>query len=252
MASAPISRCFEQPDKEYIFELRRISLDGREPFEALLRAVASVLKLGGHADQYANGHEIYPEITNQLDVNEYCELGDDIGSPIDNCAITLNDNIVQRMITCLVKPTYPQYHETLHLLAKCSAVSIKNRDILANSHQLQEVVLRELSIGSQASTCYNALKLIEQEAAVPKGAFPAVARMLLVFSGVKPLGYKNMRSQMIEKAALGAMRVLTRTMLDEEWKEARKTIRKCLSGKLEEKLYRKVQAICSQKPIQHY
>jgi len=232
-----------QPDKEYIFELRRISLDGRESFEALLRAVANVLKLGGHADQYASGHEIYPEITNQLDFNEYCMLGDDISSPNEKCAITLNETIVQRMISFLVKHTYPHYHETLQLLAKCSALSIKNRDILANSQQLQEVVLRELSIGSQAGTCYNALKLIEQGAAVPKGAFPAVARMLLVFSGVKPLGYKNMRSEMIEKAALGAMRVLTRTMRDQEMKEARKTIRKCLSGKLGEELHRKVKAI---------
>jgi len=235
-----------QPDKEYIFELLRTSHDGREPFYALLQAVAGVLQLKGHADQYANGNEIYPEITSHLDVNEYSMPGHGI------CDITLNHDIVQKMVSFLVQRVYPCYHETLQLLAKCSALSVENRDILSNNNELRDVVLRELSIGSQASTCYNALKLIEQGAAVPKGAFPAVARMLLLFSGVKPLGYKHMRSEMIEKAALGAMRVLTRTMLDEEWKEARKTIRKCLSGKLEEKLYRNVQAICSQKPVQHY
>jgi len=242
----------DQPDKQYIFELLRTSHDGREPFDALLRAVAGELQLKGHADQYANGNEIYPEITNHLDVDEYCMPGDGIGSPDDKCAITLNDDIVQKMVSFLVQRIYPHYHETLQLFAKCSAVSVENRDILSNNHELREVVLRELSIGSQASTCYNALKLIEQSAAVPKGAFPAVARMLLVFSGVKPLGYKHMRCEMIEKAALGAMRVLTRTMLDEEWKKARKTIRKSLYGKLEEKLYRKVQAICLQKTMKHY
>jgi len=241
-----------QPDKKYIFELLRTSHDGREPFDALLRAVAGVLQLKGHADQYANGNEIYPEITNHLDYNEYCLPSDGIGSPDDTCPIILNDDIVQNMVSFLVQRIYPHYHETLQLLAKCSSVSVDNRDILSNNHELREVVLRELSIGTQASTCYNALKLIEQGAAVPKGAFPAVARMLLVFSGVKPLGYKHMRCEMIEKAALGAMRVLTRTMLHEEWKEAGKTIRKSLSGKLEENLYRKVKAICSQKPIQHY
>jgi len=239
-----------QSDKGYIFELLRTSHYGREPFDALLRAFAGVLQLNGHADQYANGEEIYPEITNHLQVNEYSMPGDGIGSPYDECAITLNDGIVQKMVSFLVQRTYPHYHETLQLLAKCSAVSVENRDILLNNRELKEVVLRELSIGSQASTCYNALKLIEQGAAVPKGAFPAVARMLLVFSGVKPLGYKHLRSQMIEKAALGAMSVLMRTMLDEEWKEARKIIRKCLSGKLGEELYRRVQVICSQKPIQ--
>jgi len=241
-----------QPDKEYILELLRTSHDGRESFYALLRAVAGVLQLKGHADQYANGNEIYPESTSYLDVDEYSMPGDGTGSPNDKCAIKLNDDIVQKMVSFLVQRIYPHYHETLQLLAKCSGVSVENRDILSNNNELREVVLRELSIGSQASTCYNALKLIEHSAAVPKRAFPAVARMLLVFSGVKPLGYKHMRSEMIEKAALGAMRVLTRTMLDEEWKEARKTIRKCLSGKLEEKLYRKVQVICSQKPVQHY
>jgi hypothetical protein len=253
-----------QPDKEYIFELLRTSHDGREPFDALLRAVAGVLQLKGLADQYANGNEIYPDITNHLDVDEYCMpdanhldvdeycMPDDgIGFPNDIRAITLNDDSVQKMMSFLVKRVYPHYHETLQLLAKCSTVSLKNRDILVNSHELKEVVLRELSTGSQASTCYNALKLIEQGAAVPKGAFPAVARMLLVFCGFKPLGYKHMRSQMIENAALGAMSVLTRTMVDEEWKEAKKTVRKFLYGKLEEELYYKVQAICSQKPIKH-
>merc|ERR1719233_1670773 len=242
----------DQPDKQYIFELLRTSHDGREPFDSLLRAVAGELQLKGHADQYANGNEIYPEITNHLDVDEYCMPGDGIGSPDDKCAITLNDDIVQNMVSFLVQRIYPHYHETLQLLAKCSSVSVENRDILSNNHELRDVVLRELSIGTQASTCYNALKLIEQGAAVPKGAFPAVARMLLVFSGVKPLGYKHMRCEMIEKAALGAMRVLTRTMLNEEWKEAGKTIRKILSGKLEENLYRKVKAICSHRPLQPY
>eukprot|EP00495_Collosphaeridae_sp_1-RS-2012_P001240 TRINITY_DN1290_c0_g2_i1.p1 TRINITY_DN1290_c0_g2~~TRINITY_DN1290_c0_g2_i1.p1 ORF type:complete len:258 (+),score=15.56 TRINITY_DN1290_c0_g2_i1:419-1192(+) len=208
----PSVAVLNQPDKEYIFELLRTSHDGREPFYALVRAFAGVLQMKGHADQYANGNEIYPEITSPLDVNEYSMPCDGLGSPSDMCAITLNDNFVQEMVSCLGQRIYPHYHETLQLLAKCSAVSVENRDILSNNYELREVVLRELSIGSQASTCYNALKLIEQSAAVPKGAFPAVARMLLVFSGIKPLGYKHMRSEMIEKAALGAMRVLARTI----------------------------------------
>jgi len=215
-----------------------------------LNAFAVELQLAGHAERYANGHEIYPEISNPLDVDEYSMPGYDIGSCNDTYAITLNTDIVKRMISFLIQRIYPQYHETLRLLAKCSAGSSKNREMLANSSELEEAVLRELSIGSQASTCYNALKLIEQGAAVPKGAFPAVARILLVFSGLKPSGYKQMRSKAIENTALGAMSVLTRTMLEEEWKEARRMVAKDLSGNLGEELYRKVQAICSQRPAQ--
>lgn len=111
--------------------------------------------------------------------------------------------------------------------------------------ELGEAVLWELNNRSQASTCYNALKLIELGVVTSKGAFAAVARILVVFSGLKPSGYKQMRSQLIENTALGAMKTLTLAMGEKEMKEVRRTIERDLFGKLGEELYAKVRAICA-------
>jgi len=234
----------DQPDGQYICELCRKTHGGRDPFEDLFRAVAVELQRAGYAKSYANGHEIYPDISNLSDIDSYSMLSNDPGSSVYTYAITLDPDSVERLTSLVVQRIYPHYHETLRLLAKCSAGSVENRDLLVHNLKLGEAILWELKNGTQASTCYNALKLIELAAVIPKGAFPAVARMLLVFSGLEPSGYKHMRSQAIENTALGAMKMLTRTMGEEEWKEARRTIEKDLSGKLGEELFSKVQAIC--------
>jgi hypothetical protein len=177
-----------QPDSEYIFELRRTSHDGREPFISLLQAIAVELQRTGHANQYASGDDIYPQVFHPFDSDEYYVPDYDPDTPADTYAITLDTESVERMTSLLVERRYPHFHETLRLLAKCSAGSIKNRELLMNSPKLGEAVLRELQIGSQAGTCYNALKLIELGAVMPKCAFRAVARILVLFSGLKPSG----------------------------------------------------------------
>lgn len=215
-----------------------------------MRAVAFGLKCAGHAKRYADGYEIFPKIpkiSNAGDIDEYSMPGNDQDSSSGKYAISLNSDSVERLISLVAERIYPRYNETLRLLAKCSAGCRENRELLMESDKLREAVHRELSTGSQASTCYNALKLIEQGATVPKNAFPAVARSLLLFSGHKPSGYKGMRSHAIENAALGAMNMLTRTMGEEEWEQAMRTIEKELSGKLGEELFRKVHAICLRK-----
>jgi len=238
------------PDSEYIFELCRTSHDGREPFISLLQAVAVELKRTGHATQYANRDEIYPKVFHPLDNDEYSKPDYDPDSGTDTYAITLNTDSVERMSSLLVQRRYPHYHETLRLLVKCSAGSIKNRELLLKSSELEVAVLRELQSGSQAGTCYNALKLIELGAVMPKGASLAVVRILLLFSGLKPSGYKRMRSQAIENTALKAMNVLMSTMSREELRKVMRVIESEFSVKLGEILLRKVQAIGSRSSAQ--
>lgn len=230
---------------EYVCELRRKTQEGRDPFDDLLRSVAVELQRAGYAKRYANGHDIYPDVSTPLDIDNFSTLSNDLGCSVDTYAITLDTDSVERLTSSLVQRIYPHYHETLRLLAKCSAGSIDNRELLMENSKLGGAVLWELNNRTQASTCYNALKLIEQAVVTSKGAFAAVARMLLVFSGLKPSGYKQMRSQAIENTALGAMKTLTLAMGEEEWKEARMTIERDLFGKLGEELYGKVQAICT-------
>jgi len=237
-----------KPDSEYIFELRRTSHDGREPFIILLQTVAVELQRTGQATQFANGDDINPKVFEPLDTDNYYPMfGCELDSSTDTYVITLSIDSVERMTSILIERKYPSYHETLRLLAKCSAGSIKNREMLANNFELGEAVLRELQIGTQAGTCYNALKLVELGAVTPKGAFPAVARMLVLFSGLKPSGYKQMRSQVIENTALEAMSVLTSTMSGEELTEVMRIVESDFSVKFGDALLRKVQAICTRR-----
>jgi len=218
---------------QYICELRRASNNGRESFDFLLNAVAVSLKQAGHAEKYANGFEIYPPLS----------LGMDVWWSSDNCPIHLSIDTSRRLISRVAKQKYPQYSPTLRLLAKISAASRDNRSILSKNNELSEVVFRELSNPSEACACLNALKLIELGVVAPKEGLTGIVKSMLVYCAKKPTGFKGLRSQAIENAALGAMRVLSKTMSVKDNKEAILTIECFLFGKLKEELYQKIRDI---------
>jgi len=235
----------DKPEQEHICELRRSSKDGRDAFDALLRALAIGLQRTGHAKRYASGFEIYPETNNADDFGEYSMYGYGNYPPSGEYDVKLDSDSVERLTSFGSERTDRLSNETLRLIVKCSAGNRENCEVLMGSAKLADAVHRQLSIGSQPSMCYNALKLIELGATAPKNVFSAVVRNLLVFCGNKPSCYKGIRSRAIENAALGAMGVLVRRMQEEERNEAMRTVEKDLFGKVREYLFREVQAICS-------
>lgn len=225
---------------EYIIcELRRTSINGRESFDLLLNTVAFGLKKAGHAEKYANGFKIYPPLS--------FETGDSLKTEwsSDNCSIRLCTESSKRMISRLTQGTFPQYSETLRLLAKCCATSRGNCAVLSKSHELSEVVIKELRTPHAAGTCLNALKLIEIGVVAHKEALSGIANTILVYCTNKPTGFRGLRSLAIENAALGSIRALSKTMTKSEKREAIVMINCHLLGKLSKRdeLYQKIHAI---------
>jgi len=218
---------------EYICEVRRASFNGRESFDFLKNAIAVCLQQAGLAEKYANGFEIYPQLS----------IKNDVGWSSEKCPIHLSTGSSRRLISRVTKRTYPQYSQTLRLLTKCCAASRSNRTVLSENHELSEAVFKELITPSEASACLNALKLIELGVVAPKGILTGIAKSMLVYCAKKPTGFKGMRSQAIENAALDAMKMLSKTMSINDRKEAVQTIKSFLLGKLRKELFREVHGI---------
>lgn len=149
------------------------------------------------------------------------------------------------MISRLTKRTCPQYSETLSLLDKCSAASRANRAVLSNSRELREVIIKELRSPHAAGTCLNALKHTELGVVAHNEALSSITNTLLVYCTNKPTCFRGLRSQAIENAALGSMRLLSKTMSKSEKRGAIVMINRSLIGKLSKRheLYHKVHAI---------
>lgn len=222
---------------EYICELRRTSVNGRDSFDLILNKVAVSLKKAGHAEKYANGFQIYPQLSDETSDFRKIEWSS------ENCPIRLSTDSSRRLISLITKRTYPQYCETLRLLAKCSAASRGNRAVLSKSHELSEVVIKELRTPHEPGACLNALKLIELGVVAHNEALSCIANTMLVYCAKKPKGFKGLRSQAIENAALGSMRVVSKTMTKNEKREAIVMINCCLLGKLRDELFHKVYVI---------
>jgi len=220
---------------EYIFELRRASINGRESFDYLLSAIAIRLKQTGHAGKYADGSEIYPLL--------FLNNGVGLGWSSEKCPIQLSTGSSSRLISRVAKQTYPQYGQTLRLLAKCSESSRANREVLSKNRELSEVVFKELTIPSEASACLNALKLVEFGVVAHKEILTGILKSMLVYCAKEPTGFKGLRSQAIENASLGAMKALSETMSMNDKKEAILAIECLTLGKLRNELLRKVHDI---------
>jgi len=221
---------------DLICEIRRTSFCGRESFDFLLNSVAIRLKEKGLAKRFSNGFEIFSDLYDLCDTSEI-----DLSS--GNYPVRLSKESAKMMISRAAKRSYPYHGETLRLLTKFSAGDKGNCEVLKMSDELRKVVLNELRYGSKASTCLNALKLIELDATVPKEAFPWIGRCMILYCSIKPEGFQGMRSQAIENAALGAMKALGKRINSNQRETAFLTIKKDLVGKLSDELYRKVQAI---------
>jgi len=232
-------------DTQYIYQLRRTSYGGREPFDWLLRAVASALECEGYAKEYADGFKILPMLTiddNEIDKSSTTTL--DIGSCSANSLISLDSEHVTLLSWHVAERKYPLSNETLRIMAKCCASSSENCEMLIESEVLGKELVRILDDSNDPSSCLNALKLIECGASAPRDSFKAVARCMTVYCVVKPSGDKWIQSQAIENAALGAMNVLMRRLQTNERKKIFSAIKKVLSGKVTGKLLREVEGIC--------
>jgi len=217
----------------YVFELRRTSVDGRESFDVLRKAVAVSLKRAGYAKKYANGYAIH---------DDTCE----VRLTSDCYPIHLSTDGVNILTSRVAKRTCPQYCQTLRLLAQCSACSSENCKVLKQSDELSKVVFSELADGSNASSCLNALKLIEYGAVVLEKAVPVIAKIMLVYCAKEPRGYKGLRSLAIENAALGAMKQLLKTEKKTSLDDVSATVEKILLGRLNNDLFFKVQTLVHQ------
>jgi len=217
----------------YVFELRRTSVDGRESFDVLRKAVAVSLKRAGYAKKYANGYVIH---------DDNCE----VGLTSDCYPIHLSIDRVNILTSRLAKRTCPQYCQNLRLLAHCSACSRDNCKVLKQSDGLSKVVFTELADGSNASSCLNALKLIEYGAVVLEKAIPVIAKIMLVYCAKEPKGYKGLRSLAIEHAALGAMKQLLESEKETSLDDVTATVEKILLGRLNDDLLFKVQTLVHQ------
>jgi len=196
--------------------------------------VAVSLKKAGYAEKYANGFKIYPQLS--------IDSSGDLWS-LENCPIRLSTDSLRRLSSRLTRRTCPQYSETLRLLAKCSAANNGNREVLSKSYELSKVLIKELCTPHAAGTCLNALKLIEHGIVAHNEVLPCIANTMLVYCAMKPSGFKGLRSQAIENAALDSMKVLSKTMTKNEKKEAIVMINCRLLGKLRDELCNKVYAI---------
>jgi len=217
----------------YVFELRRTSVDGRESFHVLRRAVAVSLKCAGYAKKYANGYAIH---------DYTCE----VGLTSDCSSIHLSTDGVNILTSRLAKRTCPQYCQTLRLLAQCSACSRDNCKVLKQSDGLSKVVFSELADRSNASSCLNALKLIEYGAVVLERAIPVIANIMLVYCAKKPRGYKGLRSLAIQNAALGAMKQLLKSEKRTSLDDVTATVEKILLDRLDSDLLCKVKTLVHQ------
>jgi len=233
---------------QYIYQLSRTSYGGRDPFDELLRTVASVLKREGYAKEFADGFKIVPRLTiddYELDKSSMAAL--DIGSTRYDEPISLESDHVALLSSHVAERTYPLSNETLRIMVQCCAKSRKNCKMLAESEELGKELVRILNYSSELSLCLNALKLIEFGASAPRDPFTAIARIMIVYCVVKPSSDKWIRSQAIENSALGAMKALMRRLQTTEREETFQVIEKVLSGKISEKLLHEVEGICLRK-----
>lgn len=245
----------------YFYQLRRTSYGGREPFDMLLRVVASVLKHKGYAKEYADGLKIHPMLTiddDERDKSTILTLDDDY---LDKSSMTtpdivscsrsslssLESDYVMKLSSQLAKRLYPLSNETLRIMAKLCAISKENCEMLFESQELGRELVRILNDSIEPSLCLNALKLIEFGASAPRDPFKAIARIMIMNCALKPSTVKWTHSQAIENAALGAMNVLMQRLETKEREENFQVIEKILSGKISEKLLHKAKKVCSRK-----
>jgi hypothetical protein len=227
----------DEESKEYLCEMRRTSSCGRQSFDFLLNCLAIGLKKVGFAKKYDNGYEIVPPVS--------FEFGDcsSTGLSSDDYKIELSADCANKLISRAAKPIYHQYCSTLRLLVKLSNDDISNYEVLMKSEELSRILFNELNNGSNASTCLNALNLIKSGTSAPREAFGAIARIMLRYCSLKPRGYRGLRSQKIENAALGALKVLGQRMKKKKRKEALIIIRDVLYRELSGELFRKVSRV---------
>lgn len=157
---------------------------------------------------YANGLEIQSSHTYNSDLGELSVPGT-LRNENNTCPVTLQKEDVANMAAILAERRYPQCVEIVELLARWSAGSENNRDVIRANLALAKAIHDELRTGFDASFCHNALKLIQQGSISVNGVLPAVARSLQVHSGYQLSGHRRPRSRAIECIALGVMEMLT-------------------------------------------
>lgn len=207
------------PDRHYIYEFRRKSLDGRNAFEKLLSGVASWLLADGKAKMYCSGLNIYP----QVDPLQMLENQPFFNFPKPTHArqelddlrlVTLDEDVVSNWADKIAQRSYPSCEELLRILAQCSK-DMTNLQIMADEEKLLKVLCRELRIGASPSICNNCLIIVKSilqlkdvdstQCLIKYGLLEATTKSLLTQSGCVPnTANKNLRHSLIMKPVRSA------------------------------------------------